>query len=290
MSFVPKPEPIDVIVCMGPVLDGVAPHMTDYPEDATVMVKAETPVDVAAVLQQSKAEVLVCYLPVGSTDAVRHYAEAALSAGVAFINCVPVFIANDPYYANRYEVSGIPLIGDDIRSQVGATIVHQRLMELLYERGCKAVKSYQLNVGGNTDFLNMLDRTRLSDKKRSKTEAVMSRVSSLMSPSDIHIGPSDYVPQLGDTKIPFIRIEATGLGGAPLSLDLRLEVQDSPNSAAVVIDLVRYAAIARDLGIGGVIDAACSYYMKSPPRRMRDEEALAQLSRLSDSADRTGLL
>ena len=276
--------PIDVIVSMGPLLDGVAQHMADYPAEASISIAREPADDVAAVLRRSGADVLVCYLPVGSTKAVRHYAEAALAARVAFVNCVPVFIANDPHYASRFADAGLPLIGDDVRSQVGATILHQRLVELLSERGYQIVRTYQLNVGGNTDFLNMLDRTRVIDKKRSKTEAVTSRIRSSVGHNDIHVGPSDYIPQLGDCKVAFIRVEARGFGDAPLSVDLRLEVQDSPNSAAVVVDLVRYAAVARDLGLAGVLDAVCSYYMKSPPRHLPDKHALDLLAGLSLSS------
>ena len=226
---------------------------------------------------------MVCYLPVGSTNAVRYYAEAALEAGVAFVNCVPVFIANDPFYAQAFLDKKVPLVGDDIRSQVGATIVHQRLVELLSERGYEITKSYQLNVGGNADFLNMLDQSRLVDKKTSKTRAVASKVENISKQADLHIGPSDYVPFLQDTKVAFIRVEAEGFCSAPLNIDVRLEVEDSPNSAAVVMDVIRYAAIARELGIGGVLDPVCSYYMKSPPKRLEDIEALELLSSLVHS-------
>jgi myo-inositol-1-phosphate synthase len=283
MTLCESIQPIDVTVRMGPVLDGVAGHMSNYPEKSSFRVAGADPIDVCAVLRQSKADVLVCYLPVGSTEAVRHYAEAALASGVAFVNCVPVFIANDGHFAQRFADAGLPLIGDDVRSQVGATIVHQRLLELMSERGYEVVRSYQLNVGGNTDFLNMMDQTRLADKRQSKTGAILSRIGSPVVSDQIHVGPSDYVAQLNDSKIAFIRIEGKGYGGAPLAIDLRLEVQDSPNSAAVVTDLVRYAAVARNLRLGGVLWPACSYYMKSPPKRMSDREALEKLEQLSRS-------
>lgn len=270
-----------VIVEMGPILDGIAPHTAEYPIERRISPSSETPVDVADVLRRSKAEVLVCYLPVGSTRAVRYYADAALAAGVAFVNCVPVFIANDPQYAHIFADRRIPLIGDDVRSQVGATIVHQRLVELLTERGYDISRSYQLNIGGNADFLNMLDRSRLVDKKRSKTNAVAAKIRGPIDPVALHIGPSDYVPHLEDTKVAFIRTEAVGFGGAPLTIDARLEVEDSPNSAAVVLDAIRYAAVALDRGIGGVIDPVCSYYMKSPPQRLDDAKALQLLAELS---------
>jgi myo-inositol-1-phosphate synthase len=274
----------EVRVHMGPVLDGIAAHVSQHdPERAPVAADCP-PVDVARALRESEADVLVCYLPVGSTNAVRHYAEAALEARVAFINCIPVPIACDPHYASRFAAAGVPLIGDDVRSQVGATILHQRLVELLGERGYEVQRSYQLTVGGNNDFLNMLDRSRLADKRRSKTEAVRAKIGETQGEPALHIGPSDYIPHLADTKVAFIRVEAAGFGAAPLLIDVRLEVQDSPNSAAVVLDLVRYAALARDQGIGGAMDPVCSYYMKSPPRRLQDEDARAQLASLAARA------
>lgn len=272
----------DVIVAMAPVLDGVAPHMFSYPAPTSFRLADMQPVDVVEHLQAASAEVLVCYLPVGSTEAVRYFAEAALAAGVAFVNCVPVFIANDPDVAARFSDASLPIIGDDIRSQVGATIVHQRLVELFAERGCTIRSTYQLNVGGNTDFLNMMDRGRLADKKSSKTRAVQRQNSIDLLDGNTHIGPSDYVPSQADRKIAFIRIDASGFGGVPMSLDLKLEVEDSPNSAGVVLDAIRHAGVALRNGVGGVLDAASSYYMKSPPRPMSDIEALAQLREKTD--------
>jgi myo-inositol-1-phosphate synthase len=264
-------------VRFGPILDGVAPHTEQYPEDERILVASGAADDVVDVLRDKHVEVLVCYLPVGSENAVRHYAEACLRARVAFVNCVPVFIASDPVLASQFSKMGIPLIGDDVRSQVGATIVHQRLVELLLERGYALTNTYQLNIGGNSDFLNMLDEDRLKSKRRSKTNAVTSRF--LLAPplTKFHIGPSDYVRQLMDRKIAYIHGEALGFGGAPLVFELRLQVEDSPNSAAVVVDVIRYAALARRRGIGGPLLPVSSYYMKSPPMRIDDGDARRQL-------------
>jgi myo-inositol-1-phosphate synthase len=267
-------------VKMGPILDGVAPHMADFNSARTVMAMNAPAVDVAEQLRRVRTDVLVCYLPVGSIRAVQYYADSALAAGTAFVNCVPVFIANDRLYAERFASAGLPIFGDDVRSQVGATIIHQRIMELLSERGYKVDNSYQLNFGGNTDFMNMLARDRLAQKKISKTNAVKAKIAANDIGERLHVGPSDYVPHLGDTKVAYIRVEASGFGGAPLSVELRLQVEDSPNSAAVVLDLVRYAAVARAARMGGPIHPACSYYMKSPPLRMSDDEALRELANI----------
>ena len=262
-----------VTVQMGPVLDGVAPHMADYDEDEAFRVADAEPVDVAEELKKAGADVLLCYLPVGSEKAVRHYAEAALKAGVAFVNCVPVFIASDPEWAERFRAAGVPIVGDDIKSQVGATIVHRVLTRLFGDRGYKLNRTYQLNTGGNTDFLNMKALDRLKSKKKSKTGAVTSQLDVPIDPKNVHIGPSDYVPWQKDNKIAFIRMEGEGFGGAPIELELRLSVQDSPNSAGVVIDALRCAMIAKERGMAGPVHPACSYYMKTPPIQIRDSEA-----------------
>jgi myo-inositol-1-phosphate synthase len=263
----------DVVVQMGPILDGIATHMADYPDDEAFRRADEEPVDVAQVLRDSGAEVLVCYLPVGSEGAVRYYAEACLDAGVAMVNCVPVFIASDPAWGERFRKAGLPIVGDDIKSQVGATIVHRTLTRLFGDRGMNLDRTYQLNTGGNTDFLNMLERSRLSSKKTSKTQSVQSQLDVPLDPRSIHIGPSDYVPWQDDNKVCFIRMEGRGFGDVPIELELRLSVQDSPNSAGVVIDAIRCAKLAMERGIGGPLEAPSAYYMKSPPVQMRDSEA-----------------
>ena len=262
-----------VEVQMGPVFDGLAPHMREFSSDRAFRVADREPVDVARVLRESRAEVLVCYLPVGSEQAVRAYAEAALEAGVALVNCIPVFIASDESWARRFEKRRLPVVGDDIKSQVGATIVHRTLARLFGDRGVSLDRTYQLNTGGNTDFLNMKALDRLKSKKFSKTESVQSQLDERLKSGNIHIGPSDYVPWQDDNKVAFIRMEGRGFGGVPLELELRLSVQDSPNSAGVVIDAVRCAKRGLERGIGGPLEAASAYYMKSPPRQMRDSVA-----------------
>jgi myo-inositol-1-phosphate synthase len=256
----------DVVVRMGPVLDGVAPHMADYPDDEAFRPSDKEPVDVLQTLKDAKAEVLVCYMPVGSEQAVRHYARACLEAGVAMVNCVPVFIASDPAWAEKFRHAGLPIVGDDIKSQVGATIVHRTLTRLFGDRGVPLDRTYQLNTGGNTDFLNMKALDRLKSKKVSKTESVQSQLDERLDSRNIHIGPSDYVPWQDDNKVAFIRMEGRGFGDVPLELELRLSVQDSPNSAGVVIDAIRCAKL-------GPLEAASAYYMKSPPKQMRDSVA-----------------
>ena len=263
----------DVVVRMGPVLDGVAPHMGDYSDDEAFRPCDEEPVDVVQVLKDAQAEVLVCYMPVGSEEAVRHYARACLEAGVAMVNCVPVFIASNPEWAEKFRDAGLPIVGDDIKSQVGATIVHRTLTRLFGDRGVSLDRTYQLNTGGNTDFLNMKALDRLKSKKVSKTESVQSQLDERLESRDIHIGPSDYVPWQDDNKVAFIRMEGRGFGDVPLELELRLSVQDSPNSAGVVIDAIRCAKLELDRGIGGPMEAASAYYMKSPPKQMRDSVA-----------------
>ena len=285
--FQPVLPPSGVTVQMGPVLDGVAEHMAHHDDEEAFRPAGESPVDVAAALRASRAEVLVCYLPVGSEQAVRHYARACLEAGVAMVNCVPVFLASDTEWAKQFRTAGLPIIGDDIKSQVGATIVHRTLGRLFADRGVKLDRTYQLNTGGNTDFLNMLERARLQSKKRSKTESVQSQLDERLDGHDIHIGPSDYVPWQDDNKIAFIRMEGRGFGDVPLELELRLSVQDSPNSAGVVIDAVRCAKLGLVRGLAGPLEAPSAWYMKSPPRQMRDDAAFRALGSFLDSDGRS---
>jgi myo-inositol-1-phosphate synthase len=263
----------NVVVQAGPVLDGVAAHMADYPEDVAFRSADLEPTDVAAALRACGAEILVCYLPVGSEEAVKHYAQACLEARVAMINCVPVFLASDDVWAQKFRRAGVPIIGDDIKSQVGATIVHRALARLFADRGVGLDRTYQLNTGGNTDFLNMLEHGRLKSKKISKTESVQSQLDERLNARDIHIGPSDYVAWQLDNKVCFIRMEGRGFGDAPIELELRLSVQDSPNSAGVVIDAIRCAKLALERGESGPLEAPSAYYMKSPPRQLRDSVA-----------------
>lgn len=274
--FCPELIDFDVEVMMGHILDGYSPHMADFDEEKTVIPADREPVDVAKVLKETGAEVLVNYVPVGSESAARYYAQACIEAGVAFINCMPTFIVSDPEWGRKFKEVGIPAVGDDIKSQVGATITHRTLARLLEMRGIIIERTYQLNVGGNTDFLNMLDRSRLKTKKVSKTEAVRSIVSQEIHDDVIHIGPSDYVPWLKDKKLCFLRLEGRGFGGVPLNIELRLDVEDSPNSAACVIDAIRCAKLALERGISGPIISISAFTMKHPPRQIPDEEA-AQL-------------
>ena len=263
----------NVIIQAGPVLDGVAPHMADYPDDVAFRPADLEPTDIAAALRRSGAEILVCYLPVGSEQAVKHYAQACLDAGVAMINCVPVFLASDPDWAQRFRDAGVPIVGDDIKSQVGATIVHRTLARLFGDRGVSLDRTYQLNTAGNTDFLNMLERSRLKSKKISKTESVQSQLDERLDARDIHIGPSDYIPWQHDNKICFIRMEGRGFGDAPLEIELRMSVEDLSNSAGVVVDAIRCAKLALDRGQAGPLEAPSAYYMKTPPRQLRDSVA-----------------
>jgi myo-inositol-1-phosphate synthase len=257
-----------VVVSRGPTLDGIGKYLRDVVEEA------DGPVcDVRDTLKRSGTEVVVCYLPVGSQRAVEFYAEQSLQAGCAFVNCVPVFIASKPEWRARFELQALPLIGDDIKSQVGATIVHRVLTNLFRERGVRLDRTYQLNFGGNTDFRNMLERERLESKKISKTQAITSQLDSALDPDNIHVGPSDYVPWLTDRKICHIRMEGTTFGGVPLNAEVKLEVWDSPNSAGVVIDAVRCAKVALDRGIGGALIGPSSYFMKSPPQQFTDAQA-----------------
>jgi len=262
-----------VEVKMGPLLDGMASHMKEYPESQAFRVANVKPVNVVEELKNRGAEVMVCYLPVGSQKAVEFYANACLQAKVAMVNCMPVFIASDQKWANKFKEAGVPIIGDDIKSQIGATIVHRVLSRLFNDRGCKILRTYQLNTGGNTDFLNMLEKSRLKSKKISKTGSVQSQLDVPLGADNIHIGPSDYVSWQKDNMVAFIRIEGEGFGGAPINLEMRLSVQDSPNSAGVVIDAIRCAALARERGLAGPLNSASSYYMKTPPVQHRDHIA-----------------
>ena len=263
-----RPGPSGVTVQRGPTLDGIGQYMVGDIEEAP------TPaVDVAEALRRSGTEVLVSYLPVGSQRATEYYAKQALEAGCAFVNCIPVFIASDPVWAKRFEKRGLPIIGDDIKSQVGATIVHRLLTNLFRERGVRIDRTYQLNFGGNADFKNMLERERLTSKKISKTQSVVSQYERPPAPDDIHVGPSDFVPWLTDRKWAHIRVEGTTFGGAPLNVELKLEVWDSPNSAGVVIDAVRCAKLGLDRRLAGPLLGPASYFMKSPPEQYTDAEA-----------------
>jgi myo-inositol-1-phosphate synthase len=261
-------QPLGVRVSRGPTLDGLGTFLRD---DVPESDEAED--DVTRVLAESRTDVVVSYLPVGSQKATEWYAERAIEAGCAFVNCIPVFIASDPKWSRRFERAGLPIIGDDIKSQVGATIVHRMLVNLFRERGVRLDRTYQLNFGGNADFKNMLERERLTSKKISKTQSVTSQLDVPLAPDNIHVGPSDYVPWLTDRKCAYIRLEGTTFGDVPLSAELKLEVWDSPNSAGVVIDAVRCAKLAKDRGIGGALIGPSSYFMKSPPQQFTDDEA-----------------
>jgi myo-inositol-1-phosphate synthase len=259
---------LGVTVLRGNTADGLGKYVGEVVE-----LSSEEAVDVATVLRETRADVLISYLPVGSEEATRWYAEQALEAGCAFINCVPVFIASDPAWGQRFAERGLPIIGDDIKSQVGATITHRVLANLFRERGVRLDRTYQLNFGGNTDFMNMLERDRLESKKISKTNAVTSQLDYEMSNDNAHVGPSDYVPWLSDRKWCYIRLEGTTFGNVPLNCELKLEVWDSPNSAGVVIDALRCAKLALDRGIGGPLVAPSSYFMKTPPQQFTDNQA-----------------
>jgi myo-inositol-1-phosphate synthase len=264
-------KPTGVTVARGRTLDGLGLYLRDDIEESD-----EREADVAEMLQESRTDVLVSYLPVGSQKASEWYAEQALEAGCAYVNCIPVFLASNPEWRRKFEKAGLPIIGDDIKSQVGATIVHRVLANLFRERGVRVDRTYQLNFGGNADFKNMLERERLHSKKISKTQAVTSQFDVPLAPDAIHVGPSDHVPWLTDRKWAYIRLEGTTFGGVPLNAELKLEVWDSPNSAGVVIDAVRCARLAMDRGIGGALIGPSSYFMKSPPQQFTDSEARAR--------------
>ncbi|MFH1643524.1 MAG: inositol-3-phosphate synthase [Patescibacteria group bacterium] len=271
--FYSKIPNLNVKVKMGPVMDGVADHFKDFPEDRAFVVADLPPVDVVKELKESGAEVLINFLPVGSEKAAKFYAEAALEAGCAMVNCMPVFIATNKEWAQKFTDKNLPIIGDDVKSQIGATIVHRVLSHICAKRGVKIERSYQLNVGGNTDFLNMLSKNRLKSKKISKTESVESQLNKRLSYDDLHIGPSDCIPFLEDQKIAFIRIEGKQFGNLPMAIELRLNVEDSPNSAGCVIDALRMAKLALDRGVGGPLISPSAYFMKSPPEQFNDEKA-----------------
>lgn len=268
-----------VEVKKGPVLDGVAPHMASYDDSKTFVVSDQEPCDVVRELEESGAEVLINYMPVGSEEASRFYAQAALDAGVGYVNCMPVFIASDPAWAKKFEDAGIPIVGDDVKSQIGATIVHRTLAKLFNDRGCKLDRTYQLNTGGNTDFLNMLSQDRLKSKRISKTEAVQSVLDVPLMADDIHIGPSDYVPWQKDNKICFLRMEGRIFGDVPINLELRLSVEDSPNSGGSTIDAIRVCKMAIDRKIGGPLLEISAYTMKHPPVQYPDYVARELLER-----------
>jgi myo-inositol-1-phosphate synthase len=265
-----------VQVQMGRILDGFSEHMKEY-EDRYTFVLAVEPepgkTEVTKILRDTQTDILLNYMPVGSDEAARFYAECALDARVAFINNIPVFIASNPEWASRFKEKNVPLIGDDIKSQLGATITHRILTDLFKKRGVKLQRTYQLNTGGNTDFLNMLNRHRLVSKKKSKTEAVQAVAAHRIENENIHIGPSDYVPWQKDNKVCFIRMEGKLFGDVPMDLELRLSVEDSPNSAGVAIDALRCAKLALDCGLGGVLEAPSAYFCKHPPRQFTDDEA-----------------
>ena len=283
--FYPDVPPSGILVKMGKVLDSFADHMNDYDdENAFVLAKKPEPTkeEVVKALKESGTEILLNYLPVGSEEATRFYAECALEANVAFINNIPVFIASDPVWAKRFEEKNIPIVGDDIKSQVGATITHRVLTDLFKKRGVKLERTYQLNTGGNTDFLNMLNRHRLASKKKSKTEAVQSVTTHRLADKNIHVGPSDYVPWQKDNKICFIRMEGKLFGDIPMNIELRLSVEDSPNSAGVVIDSIRCTKLALDRGQGGVLFAPSAYFCKHPLHQFTDDEAFQMIERFID--------
>jgi myo-inositol-1-phosphate synthase len=268
IRFADDVPPTGVVVQRGPTLDGLGWFYREQIQESD-----QAPVDVAAALREAGAEVVVSYLPVGSEEATRHYAQAAIDAGCGFVNCIPVFIASDPTWARRFGDAGLPIVGDDIKSQVGSTIIHRVLAKLFEDRGAALDHTYQLNFGGNMDFMNMLERERLASKKISKTQAVTSQLRNGISAEDVHIGPSDHVPWLKDRKWAHIRLEGREFGNVPMSVDLKLEVWDSPNSAGIVIDAVRCAKLALDRGMGGPLIGPSAYFMKSPTFQFSDEEA-----------------
>ena len=276
--------PAGVTVQRGPTLDGLGKYLHNVIAESTA-----EPVDVAQILRDTDADVLINYLPVGSEAGARYYAEQALQARVGFVNCIPVFIAKDSEWRARFKAAGVPIIGDDIKSQVGATIAHRVLARLFEDRGVRIDRTYQLNFGGNTDFMNMLERERLESKKISKTNAVTSQITSQdLAAENIHVGPSDYVPWLADRKWCYIRMEGTTFGDVPLNMEVKIEVWDSPNSAGVVIDAVRCIKLARDRGMGGALYAPSSYFMKSPPEQYTDDVARDRVETFISGSDHYG--
>jgi myo-inositol-1-phosphate synthase len=266
--------PTGVTVQRGHTYDGLGEYYRAIIKEAD-----NDPVDVVQALKEARADVLVSYLPVGSEEADRFYAQCAIDAGVAFVNALPVFIASDPVWAKKFEDAGLPIVGDDIKSQVGATITHRVMARLFEDRGVELLRTYQLNFGGNMDFMNMLERQRLISKKVSKTQSVTSQIPHEMARADVHIGPSDHVPWLDDRKWAYVRLEGKSFGDTPLNMEYKLEVWDSPNSAGVIIDAIRAAKIAKDRGIGGPAVSASSYFMKSPPEQYSDDEARAAVEK-----------
>src|SRR5579884_3637272 len=262
-----------VSVEMGEIHDGIAEHMAQYPPEMSFVPAKQPPVDIERRLRESGAEVMLCYLPVGSQRAVERYARGCLATGVSLLNCMPVFIVSDDRWAAEFAERKIPVIGDDVKSQLGSTILHRAIMKLFADRGIKVRHTYQLNTGGNTDFLNMLDRSRLGSKRQSKTEAVQSVLPERMPDVNVHIGPSDYVPWQKDNKVCFLRIEGEGFAGIPIELELRMSVEDSPNSGGVVIDAIRCLKLARDRKIGGPLISIAAYTMKHPPEQIPDNIA-----------------
>jgi myo-inositol-1-phosphate synthase len=271
----PNLKDAGVTVSMGEVFDGFSEHMKNYADDRTFVLADEKPCNVEKVLKDSGVDILLNYLPVGSDQASQFYAEACLNAGVGFVNCMPSFIVSTPVWAKRFEDKGIPCVGDDVKSQIGATIIHRVLAKLFEDRGVKLDRTYQLNTGGNTDFLNMLNQSRLKNKRISKTEAIQSQLGVPLDPENIHIGPSDYVPWQNDNKVCFLRMEGRGFGEIPMHLELRLSVEDSPNSGGTSIDAIRCCQLARDRGIGGPLISISSYTMKHPPEQYPDNVAKA---------------
>ncbi len=265
-------EPFDVEVMKAPPMDGIAPHMKEWFK----VDSSQEPVDVAEVLKDAKPDVLISYLPVGSENGVKWYAQKALDAGCAFVNCIPVFVASDPAWAEKFRQKNLPIIGDDIKSMVGATIVHRALTQMIVDRGSRIKSTYQINVGGNTDFLNMVDTERLSSKRTSKTESIATQI-----PYDAHVyaGPNGHIEFLNDNKICYLRLDFDLFGDVPASIDLKLSVEDSPNSAGVVIDAVRIAKLALDRGVGGALESASAYFMKHPPVQLTEPDARAALER-----------
>ena len=265
-----------VTVKMGKTLDGVAEHMASMPAERSFVLAEAAEADRAAIvgsLQAARVDVLINFLPVGSEDATRFYMECALEAGVGVVNCMPVFIASDPVWEAKFKARGLPIVGDDIKAQFGATIVHRALTNLMRQRGVRMDRTYQLNTGGNTDFLNMMDRSRLLSKKISKTEAVQSVMAERLADENIHVGPSDYVPWLNDNKLCFLRLEGAMFGNIPMNIEVRLSVEDSPNSAGVVIDAIRCCKLALDRGDGGALIGPSAFFCKHPPQQFTDDEA-----------------
>ncbi|EMT53418.1 inositol-3-phosphate synthase [Brevibacillus borstelensis] len=275
--FVREIDQSPVMVKMGHLLDGMSQHMHMYPVEKRFHLSNEPACDVVEELKSSGAEMVINFLPVGSLEASKFYAEAALEAGAGFINCIPVFIGSDPVWVEKFEKAGLPIIGDDIKSQVGATIIHRVLTRLFAERGVKIDHTYQINIGGNTDFLNMLNRDRVTMKRVSKTEAVQSQLETPLHEEDIYIGPSDYISWLQDNKVCYVRMEGTQFGGNKISVELKLSVEDSPNSAGVVIDLIRCCKLALDRGIAGALTSVAAYTMKHPLVQYTDEAARSLL-------------